>query len=64
MSANIGTVDRVLRVIVGLALIALALSDPAYIWGYIGFVPLVTAFIRFCPLYRLFGICTLKKAQS
>ena len=64
MSANIGPLDRALRIIIGAALIALALWDSAYVWGFIGVIPLATAFIKFCPLYRLLGICTLKKAQS
>ncbi|WP_282608829.1 DUF2892 domain-containing protein [Pelagibius sp. Alg239-R121] len=64
MSANIGPLDRMLRVIVGMALIGLALWDSTYVWGFIGIVPLVTALIRFCPIYRLLGICSLKKAQG
>lgn len=62
MSANIGALDRMLRIIVGAALIALALWDSTYVWGFIGIVPLATGFIKFCPLYRLLGLCTLKKA--
>lgn len=62
MSANIGALDRTLRIIVGVALIALALWDSNYLWGLIGIIPLATGFIKFCPLYRLLGICTLKKA--
>lgn len=62
MSTNIGLIDRALRVIVGLVLIALAFWGPATPWGFIGIVPLLTAFVGFCPAYRLLGICTLKKA--
>lgn len=58
---NIGTVDRVLRIVVGLLLIGLAATDRIGAWGYIGVVPLVTAFIRFCPAYALFGIRTCRE---
>jgi len=63
MSKNIGTLDRVLRVIVGLALIAYALKLglPETGWnrvGWIGVVPLLTAVVGFCPLYRLLGLNT------
>jgi len=58
MSANVGTWDRALRVVVGLALIALALTGQIGVWGWIGLVPLLTAAIGFCPAYRLFGLST------
>jgi hypothetical protein len=57
-TANIGTVDRVLRIIVGLALIGLAISGTIGLWGWIGVVPLVTAFLKFCPAYAIFGFKT------
>ena len=62
MNSNIGALDRVLRIVVGLVLIFLAFWGPETPWGYIGIVPLATAFVGFCPAYRLLGICTLKKA--
>ncbi len=62
MSANIGPLDRALRILIGALLIGLALWDSVYIWGFVGIVPLVTGFVRFCPLYRMLGICTMKKA--
>ncbi len=58
MQANIGTLDRGLRILVGLALIALVFVGPETPWGWVGLVPLATGFVRFCPLYRLLGICT------
>ncbi|HEY0334048.1 MAG TPA: DUF2892 domain-containing protein [Stenotrophomonas sp.] len=57
---NIGTVDRVLRLVVGLVLIALVFIGPKTAWGWIGAVLIVTALINFCPLYRLFGIRTCR----
>ena len=58
MNMNVGTVDRVLRVFVGIALIAIVFVGPKTPWGWIGVVPLLTAFISFCPLYTLLGINT------
>ncbi|WP_374370001.1 DUF2892 domain-containing protein [Dongia sp.] len=63
MGKNIGTLDRVLRVIVGLVLISLVFIGPQTPWGWIGLVPLATALIGFCPAYRLIGLntCGLRK---
>ena len=57
MKANIGTVDRVVRVIVGLAIIGAGIYFRNR-WGLLGLLPLLTAGIRFCPLYVPFGITT------
>jgi hypothetical protein len=58
MNPNVGTVDRVLRITVGLVLIALAAMGKIGWWGYIGIVPLATGIFRFCPAYTLLGIRT------
>jgi multidrug transporter EmrE-like cation transporter len=63
MNRNIGTVDRVLRIIVGLALLAFALGyiapGSAYAWlGWIGVMPILTAIFSFCPAYTLFRMNT------
>jgi hypothetical protein len=58
MKVNVGTVDRVVRVVVGLALIGFAATGTIGAWGYIGIVPLVTGFMRICPAYSLLGINT------
>lgn len=55
MKINEGKLDRTLRVIVGLLLIGLAVTDIVGIWGYIGFVPLLTGAVGLCPLYSLLG---------
>jgi hypothetical protein len=62
MNANVGTIDRGLRALVGLALIAWALTGGP-IWAWIGVVPLLTAAIGFCPAYTLFGFntCPMKR---
>jgi len=63
MQSNLGTIDRVLRIVVGIILIALVFVGPQTPWGWIGVVPLITALIGFCPAYRLFGLrtCPLQK---
>ncbi|HQT77880.1 MAG TPA: DUF2892 domain-containing protein [Rhodopila sp.] len=60
MTANVGTADRVIRIIAGLVLLSLLflLDGPARWFGLIGIIPLVTAFVRFCPLYAILGIRT------
>lgn len=57
---NVGTVDRLLRILVGVILIALAITGKIGWWGYIGIVPLVTGFMRTCPAYNLIGVNTCK----
>ena len=58
MPKNEGTIDRVLRIIVGAILIALVFVGPQTPWGWIGVIPLVTGFIDWCPAYRLLGLRT------
>ena len=62
MTKNVGTIDRTLRVIAGLALIALSVTGTTGPWGWIGIVPLVTALVGWCPAYTLFGIKTFKSS--
>ena len=58
MNRNVGTIDRVVRVIVGLGLISLVFFGPQTSWGWIGVVPLLTAVIGWCPPYAMLGIST------
>lgn len=60
MKANVGTLDRSLRIVAGLLLIALSLTGAIGLWGWIGVVPLATGIFRFCPVYPLLGINTCK----
>lgn len=60
MTKNEGGLDRALRIIVGLALIALTLTHQIGLWGWLGVVPLATALIGWCPAYTLLGIRTNK----
>ena len=59
---NVGSLDRILRAIVGLVLLSLVFVGPKTLWGLIGLVPLGTAVVSFCPADRLFGIKTCKTA--
>jgi len=63
MTRNAGTVDRIIRVVLGLVLLSLVFFGPQTPWGWIGLVPLVTGLIGNCPLYTLFGFntCSLGK---
>ncbi|MCU0809571.1 MAG: DUF2892 domain-containing protein [Thiobacillaceae bacterium] len=62
MSANVGSIDRIIRILAGLALIAWALMGGP-VWAWIGVVPLATGVFKFCPAYSLLGMntCGLKK---
>jgi hypothetical protein len=55
---NIGRIDRLLRIVIGIVLIALVFVGPRTPWGWIGLVPLLTALIGTCPLYSLIGLKT------
>ncbi|NCS65029.1 MAG: DUF2892 domain-containing protein [Hydrogenophilales bacterium CG03_land_8_20_14_0_80_62_28] len=61
MKLNVGGIDRILRIVLGAALIAWAalLGGPA--WAWIGIVPLATGLIKFCPLYSILGMNTCPK---
>jgi hypothetical protein len=61
MIKNVGGVDRILRIAVGAAILAIGLSGGAW-WGWLGLIPLGTAFFQWCPTYLPFGISTCKKA--
>jgi hypothetical protein len=58
MNRNIGTVDRLLRIVAGVALIGMSIAGTIGPWGYFGILPLVTGLLRACPAYALFGVST------
>jgi hypothetical protein len=58
MKANVGGIDRILRVVAGLVLIGLTLAGQIGAWGWLGIVPLATGALRFCPVYPLLGLST------
>ena len=57
-AVNEGPADRVLRVLIGVALLSLVFVGPKTMWGLVGFLPLVTGLAGTCPLYSLLGINT------
>ena len=63
---NVGSVDSILRIIAGLALITLAATGIIGVWGWIGVVPLLTGIFKFCPAYAVLGMstCPLDKKQQ
>lgn len=63
MKLNVGGIDRILRIVVGLALIAWALMGGP-VWAWIGVVPLATGAVGFCALYPLLGINTCPTKKS
>ncbi len=68
MTVNVGTVDRVVRVVIGLLLIAYAIPvgfpDTGWNWvGWIGVVPLLTGVVGICPAYSLLGISTCARER-
>ena len=62
MVKNLGSLDRILRAVLGLVLLSLVFVGPKTLWGLIGLVLIGTAAFSFCPAYRLFGIKTCKEA--
>ena len=56
LKKNVGNTDRAVRIILGIGLIALVFVGPQTVWGWIGVIPLLTAFVGSCPLYSLLGV--------
>lgn len=63
MRTNEGMIDRVVRTLVGIALLSLAFVGPKTLWGYVGLVPLATGLLGWCPLYTLLGISTCRACR-
>ncbi len=61
MIANVGTVDRAIRILVGLTLIGATLMGWIGVWGWVGLIPLATGVFRFCPAYVAFGLNSCKR---
>lgn len=60
MLANVGRIDRAIRILLGVALLVIALAGPKVAWGWIGLAPLLSGAMRHCPLYALLGISTCR----
>lgn len=63
MKANVGSIDRVIRILAGLGLIAATLFGAIGAWGWLGVIPLATGFIGICPAYLPFGMSTCRSKQ-
>jgi len=63
MPTNIGGIERILRTVIGLVLIALAATGQVGVWGWVGLVPVATGLIGWCPPYSLLGINTCKNRK-
>lgn len=61
---NIGSLDRIVRVVIGIGLLALVFYGPETRWGWIGLVPLLTGVVGFCPLYRLLHTSTYRRHDA
>ena len=64
MKQNVGGIDKVIRIVIGLALISLVFIGPQTPWGWIGLIPLATGLINFCPLYPLIGFSSRKTKSA
>ena len=64
MSKNEGTLDRALRIILGLVLLSLIFIGPQTMWGLVGIIPLVTGLVGVCPVYSVLGIKTCRVKTS
>jgi Protein of unknown function (DUF2892) len=64
MTKNIGNIERIIRIVGGLVLIALAATETVGIWGWLGLVPLATGLVGWCPPYSLLGINTCKNKNT
>ena len=60
MKFNVGGIDRLLRIVLGLVLISLTLTGHIGAWGWLGLLPLITGLVRICPAYLPFGLSTCK----
>ena len=64
MTQNIGNIERIIRIMGGLVLIALAATGTVGVWGWLGLVPLATGLVGWCPPYSLLGINTCKNKNT
>jgi len=66
LTRNEGTLDRLFRIVFGLALLSLVIVGPKTLWGLAGLVPLATGIVGSCPLYSIVGIntCSLRNRKT
>lgn len=58
MKTNLGSIERVMRALVGLSLLTIVFVGPRSLWGLVGLGSIVTGLVGFCPFYRLVGVST------
>ncbi len=58
LTRNLGQADRIARLVLGALMIVLALTGTIGVWGWLGAILVATAFMNFCPIYRIFGLKT------
>ncbi|MDX1796125.1 MAG: DUF2892 domain-containing protein [Hydrogenovibrio sp.] len=63
MGTNVGHLDRILRIVIGLAILVYGYMMGSW-WGLIGLIPLITGLIKWCPVYTLIGVNTCKKEDE
>ena len=63
-ATNIGNTERVFRALLGVGILSLAFVGPRTPWGYLGVLPLLTALLGWCALYRVLGISTVRKEAT
>ena len=63
MKKNVGSVERAIRVIAGIAIVSLAFVGPHSPWAYFGIIPLATGLFGWCPAYALLGVSTCRKCK-
>lgn len=61
---NVGTADKIIRILVGIGVLALVFVGPKTPWGWLGLIPLVTALVGWCPLYTVLRVRTCRPASS
>jgi uncharacterized membrane protein YfcA len=64
MRTNIGNIDKIGRIVIGVALLAATVTGMIGLWGWIGVVPLLTGLAGYCPLYQVFGFSTCPMKQQ
>lgn len=63
MKKNVGSTDKILRIVIGVLIIVIGLISKSW-WGLIGLIPLATALLSWCPVYTLLGITTCKVSSE
>jgi hypothetical protein len=58
MLQNVGNIDRIIRVVVGLLVLSLVMLGPQTAWGFLGLIPLASGIFGYCPVYHLLGLNT------